>query len=82
MSHKSTQSDNPLPKELLLTIKNSSTKHKKDKLKSFFFSTTDHSWQPIQEDVNLKSMEDQAPDPDIKNLTDDKFYKSLEMIAL
>lgn len=71
MSLKSTPSDRQSPKELLLTTKNSSTKHKKDKSKSFFFNMTDLFWSLTQEDANPKSTVVQAPDPDTKNLTDD-----------
>jgi len=51
-------------------------KHKKDKLKNFFFNMTELSWLLIQEDVNLKSTVVQVPEQDIKNLIDDyMFYK-------
>jgi hypothetical protein len=51
-------------------------KHKKDKLKNFFFNMTELSWLLIQEDANLKSTVVQVPEQDIKNLIDDyMFYK-------
>ncbi len=68
---KSMPSDNPSQRELLLTTKNLSTKHKKDKSKNFFFNTTELSWSLTQEDASPRNMVDQVPEPDIKNLTDD-----------
>lgn len=71
MSPKSTPSDKLLLKVSLLTIKNSLTRLKKDKLKSFSFNTTELFWLLTQEDANLKNTVDLVPEPDIKNLTDD-----------
>lgn len=68
---KFTPSDKPLPKVLLLTTKNSSMKHKKDKSKNFFFNTTEACWSLTQEDANQRSTEVQVPEPDTKSLTDD-----------
>jgi hypothetical protein len=68
---KSMPSDKPSPRVSLLTIKNSSMRHKKDKSRSFFFNMTELSWSLTQEDANPKSTVDQVLEPDIKNLTDD-----------
>lgn len=65
------QSDKPLPRELSPTTKSLLMRHKKDKSKNFYFNTTEASWSLTQEDANLKSTEDQVPEPDIKSLTDD-----------
>mgnify|MGYP000846047675 FL=1 len=71
MSLKFMPSDKPLPKVLSLITKNLLTKLKRDKLKSFFYNTTELSLSLIQEDANLKSTVVQVPEPDIKNLIDD-----------
>jgi hypothetical protein len=71
MSLKSMLSDKPSQKELLLIIKNSLTRLKKDKSKNFFFNMTELFLLLIQEDANLKSTVDLVLEPDIKNLIDD-----------
>lgn len=73
MYHKSMPLDKLYQKESLLTIKNTSMNHKKEKSKNFYSNMTDHFWSLIQEDASLKSTEDQVPEPDIKNLIDDLY---------
>ena len=81
MSLKSMPLDKPLPKVLLLITKNSSTKLKRDKLRSFFCNMTELSSSLTQEDANPKSTVDQVLEPDIKNLTDD-LYLNLYLTTL
>ena len=63
--------DKPLPKELLLLIKNLLMNKLNEKLKKYCHLTIDPYWLLILEDVSLRSSEDQVPELENKNLTDE-----------
>ena len=73
MYHKFTPLDRPFLRALLLTIKSMSTKHKKEKSKSFYFNTTVPSWSLTPEGASPRSTEDQEPEPDTRNPIDDLY---------
>merc|ERR1711962_920936 len=56
-------------KLLWLTTRSLWMKRLRKKSKIFWFSMIVHCWLLIQDAVNLRSLEDQVPEPDIKNHT-------------